>query len=207
MSLSDRIREAREAAHVTLETVGKACGGKSAQAVHAWETGRTTPRASDLAIIAALTRTSLNWLISGVTDPDTRPNDLGMTGRVVPTIAWKSVQDYVAAQGRVSVSSFARSHFECGPRAFQTIIEDRSNAPDMNPGDSIIVDPDLPPAPGDYVLVLIPPTGPLLRRYRARENAVELAPANPDWSSVTLSALEPGVLVGTVTEHARPRRR
>lgn len=201
-SLAARIKRSRLSAKLTQTQLGAACGGKSPQAVYKWETGISEPSAADLITIAQLTNTTVAYLMTGKGGDIVSPLAT-MPGRIVPSIPWPHVLDFVS--GIYIPQSSVRSHFDCGPRAFATTVEDPSNAPHILIGDSLIVDPDQLPDPGDYVLARAHGLA-VVRRYQPRDAAVHLAAANPDWPSYTLTDW-PASMLGTITEIAKPRRR
>lgn len=208
MTIGKRIREARESADLTLDAVGRACGGKTPQAVYRWEAGKAQPYASDLATVAAITGVSLAWLITGHEAQHVRKlTDEGRgVGRRVPRVAWGDLPMYLVGNGNTGQHPLAETHYDCGPRSFSTVIDDDSNEPELYAGDTVVIDPDAKPNPGDLVLAIAPKSGPLIRRYRQRETHVELAPINRDWPSTTVPALDATTFVGVVVEHSRRLR-
>ena len=202
-----RLRKARLDARLTLAQVAAACGDKTPQAVSKWERGSGSPNPHDLYAISQLTGADLGWLISGHTqslsDATQASGDSAQRGRVVPSVEWADIAGHI--KGTHVPRAVARSHFPCGPRSFQSIVEDRSNEPLVRLGDSVIIDPDKAPTPGSLVLVLINGQA-LLRRYRPREDHIELAPSNSDWPSLTMTTPSSEWLIGTVSEisHLQP---
>lgn len=201
--LSDRIKKARLGAKLTQAKLGLACGVRS-QSVHAWEKGDAAPNHRSLRIIADVTNTTLEWLISGH-----GPSHNGMAeekssalwvGRVVPSIDWQQILPFISNE--LAPEATARSHFLCGPRSFQTVIPDKSNEPQIAQGDSVIIDPDAKPSPGDLVLFAVDGTV-YLRRYRPRDDHLELAPHNPDWPALKVSHGQANIL-GVATEATKP---
>lgn len=203
--LSERIKVARKNAKLTQTQLGAACG-VTAQAVHGWEKGEFAPNHVALRTIAEVTATSLEWLISGKSASDTSTSDVHSSmlwvGRVVPSLDWHQIIRFI--DNDIAPDATARSHFLCGPRSFQTVVIDRSNEPHINQGDSVIIDPDLAPVPGDTILVKHGDEL-YLRRFRPRDDHVELVPINPDWPTLKL-APEDANVIGVVAETSRPRR-
>jgi SOS-response transcriptional repressor LexA len=79
--------------------------------------------------------------------------------------------------------------------------------PDMAPGDKIIVDPKVRPAPGSIVVAQIDGEAKAtVKRYRdrgrdaANNPVIELAPSNPDYQTLRIDAENPGRIVGTMVE-------
>lgn len=202
MSLGARIKTARTDAKLTLATLGQACG-VSPQAVKAWEDGRSEPGVASIVAISRATATPLDFLLTG--NAQSRPGlstHLIGEGRLVPRRKWPLPGQTTDAVEQEQV--FVTSQFPCGPRAFSVLVQDASNAPAIAQGDSLIIDPDIRPKPGDMIMTLCGDEV-VLRRYRPRSDCIELAPINDDWPVQTIPALN-GNLIGTMTEHTKPRR-
>jgi transcriptional regulator with XRE-family HTH domain len=209
--LAKRIRQARERANLTQKDLADIFGYKP-QTVSGWERGpdnRTKPNIPNpqtLAKIAAITNVSLKWLLTGVEEVVTSvtiPAADQVAGRVVPSVEWDNVRQFLGGDTSMS-EGHARSHFPCGPQSFRTFAKDKANYPELEPGDSLIIDPDQSPAPGDYCLAVVE-DNLLLRRLRPRRDHVELVPHNPDFETLVLPR-DQVAIVGTVTETVRPRR-
>lgn len=81
------------------------------------------------------------------------------------------------------------------------------------PGDIVIVDPEIPPRPGDYVVARLTREETVtFRKYRPRGNdrsgrpVIELAPLNEDYPPIVMDGRRPGSVVGTILEHRKYRR-
>lgn len=210
-NLAKRIRIARERAKLTQKELADVFGFKP-QTVSAWERGeenRTKPNAPShetLAKIASITGVSLKWLLTGVEDKVTDvtiPSTDQVAGRIVPSVEWDKIPQFIDGDPSMS-EGHARSHFPCGPHSFRTFVRDKSNFPDLEPGDSLIIDPEQGPAPGDYCLVVVNKEL-MLRKYRPRRDNIELAPYNSDFDTEVVPRDEIEI-VGTMTESVRPRR-
>ena len=93
------------------------------------------------------------------------------------------------------------------------VIDGESMAPEFAPGDKILVDPDVTPRPGDYVVAkLDEEEKATFKKYRPRgrdaagEEVVELRALNEDWPTLVIDARNPGHIVATMIEHRRYRR-
>jgi SOS-response transcriptional repressor LexA len=100
-----------------------------------------------------------------------------------------------------------------GGRAFALEIRGDSMEPEFHAGDRVIVDPDVAPLPGDYVVAkLEDEQDATFKKYRPKGGKgkaaiVELVPLNPDWPVLTIEPKHPGRIVATMVEHHRYRRR
>lgn len=203
-TIGERIRKARMHAGKTLAAIGAACGGKTPQAVKNWEYGNSVPSAADLSTIADLTGVSLPWLLYGVAEQSENVNLPGVVqvGRVVPSIDWKDIVRYQSGDAS-AISGHVRSHFPCGARSFRTTVPDKANEPELLLGDSVIVDPDRRPKPGDFCLAIVNGEH-FIRKLRDRQTYVELIPANLDWPVIEAPPVHESV-VGVITEFSRQK--
>lgn len=92
-------------------------------------------------------------------------------------------------------------------KAKALVIEDDSNAPELLPGDRIVVDPTEGPVAGDVVVVATETGAHLLRKYRPRTGDVfEAVPTNPNYA--TLRSDQDGLtVVAVMIEFTRRRKR
>ena len=98
-----------------------------------------------------------------------------------------------------------------GPASFALVIDDESMAPALATGDKIIVDPDVVPRSGDYVVATVEENdAALVRLYRPRaednDKLVELVPFDGAWTTCMIGGGKSGRIVGTMVEHRRYRR-
>ena len=83
--------------------------------------------------------------------------------------------------------------------------------PEFKEGDTIIIDPDIKPSPGDYVVARNADQEATFKKYRPRgRNAqgidvIELVPLNEDYP-ILRSDVSPLEIIGTLVEHRRYRK-
>ncbi|MFV0409488.1 MAG: LexA family protein, partial [Paracoccus sp. (in: a-proteobacteria)] len=96
--------------------------------------------------------------------------------------------------------------------AFALEIEGLSMTPEFQPGDRVIIDPEVQPQPGDFVAARNGSDEATFKKYRPRgtddagNTIFELTPLNDDYPT-TRSDREPLLVVGTMVEHRKYRRR
>ncbi|MBD8531473.1 MULTISPECIES: LexA family transcriptional regulator [unclassified Massilia] len=96
--------------------------------------------------------------------------------------------------------------------AFALDVEGLSMAPDFRPGDRIIVDPEISPNPGDFVIARNGSEQATFKKYRPRgidaagNMVFELVPLNDDYPTLR-SDTEQLTVIGVVTEHRKKLRR
>jgi len=96
--------------------------------------------------------------------------------------------------------------------AFALDVEGLSMAPEFKPGDRIIVDPEIAPNPGDFVVARNGSEQATFKKYRPRgidskgNMVFELVPLNDDYPTLR-SDTEHLTVIGVVTEHRKKLRR
>lgn len=99
-------------------------------------------------------------------------------------------------------------------RSFALLVRGVSMLPEFRELDYIIVDPEINPSPGDYVIAKLDVDElATFKKYRPRGTdkkqrpIVELVPLNEDWPTLIIDAAHPGRIIGVVVEHHRRLRR
>lgn len=96
--------------------------------------------------------------------------------------------------------------------AFALDVEGLSMLPEFRPGDRIIVDPEIAPNPGDFVVARNGSEQATFKKYRPRgidaagNEVFELVPLNDDYPTLR-SDTEHLSVIGVVTEHRKKLRR
>ena len=206
MRISRKIRRARIDAGLTQRQLAEQMG-VSVQAVSQWETDTTVPSTNRLLSMGAILRT--DFLGSAPNEPREFPS-----GRYVPLISrvsageWHPAMAYEAATEMLNVQWQPK-----GPTFALEVIGD-SMLPEFKSGDIVIIDTGIDPLPGDYVVASVEnDEQATFKKYRLRGSdddgnpIIELAPLNPDYPVLTISAKSPGRIIGTMYEHRSFRRR
>ena len=212
LKIHGRIRLARRAAKLTQEQLAERFG-ISTQAVQQWETGRSAPERDRLPELAQALGVSLLWLAFGIGLQEQGGNDSvaaqlrPIGGRSVPVItARDAARDYAAAASAADQRSFV--HFACSEDAFAVALWDRSNAPEFEGGDLVVIDPAARGAPGRMMFAVVSGQ-PVFGRLRMERAGAELRqiiqPLNNAWPETPIDAAS-DVLLGAMTEHIRPAR-
>jgi len=101
---------------------------------------------------------------------------------------------------------------DLSPWAFALDVEGLSMSPEFKPGDRIIVDPEMSPNPGDFVVARNGSEQATFKKYRPRgidgagNMVFELVPLNDDYPTLR-SDTEHLSIIGVVTEHRKKLRR
>lgn len=219
MALKDRIKEAMDAAKLGPAEMARLAGVSKAT-VTFWLNGQTQSlKAHSASALEAATGYRASWLISGkgaklVTEtPNVGAAEIGITR--IPLIScvqaglWTEIvdnfdtgdaQDWLMTDTRLSRRSFALE------------IKGDSMLKEFKPGDRIIVDPDVAPQPGDFVVAKNSREEATFKKYRPRgtdehgQIVFELVPLNDDYE--TLRSDQHSIrIIGTMVEHRKYRKR
>ena len=207
-TIGQRFRESRKAAGLTQEVLAGKCGVSRA-AVAQWEGDVTKPSFDHLQKAAETLGVSLSWLTSG---EQAAPS----SQRLVPVIDYASVGKWahVTDPYEPGGMEIITTDLDVGGRAFALIITGDSMLPEFRRGDKIIIDPEVSPKPGDFVIAKLEGDDEAtFKKYRPRgadmddQPVIELVPLNEDWPTQTISTDNPGHIIGTLVEQRRYRRR
>lgn len=203
----DRIRKAREKAGLSKAALSRMIGA-SRTIIADWENGEyyPTPKyAIPLAQALGIPLTALNRYGAGGVVPDAGTNTL------VPLLKWDELKhlrrDDMSALPKAT--AYIQAQEGTPESSIALVIEDDSMLPVFQAGETIIVDRNLDPVDGDYIVVRVgSPSGYVLRRYaKRRGDAYDLQAENPDWSTVTVNSQTLAEVIGVVTEHRKRLRR
>jgi SOS-response transcriptional repressor LexA len=217
-TLGTRLRARREAVGLTQEKLAKQCGVSRA-AVAQWEAGVTRPGLDNLVRAAKALDVWLSWLTAGDQSLPDGPSPFPSTNarRQIPVIdyvragLWDAVADPYAPGGGMDDIA---TDLDLSPKAFALVVRGESMDPEFRDGDKIIIDPEVAPQPGDFVVAKLDREDEAtFKKYRPRgadkdgAPIIELVPINPDWPTLMINAEQPGRIVGTLIEHRRYRPR
>jgi SOS-response transcriptional repressor LexA len=212
-----RIRQARQQAGLTQQTLGDFCSVSRA-AIAQWENGTTHPSLNHLQLAAD----ALGVWVSQLTgkgdgddnDPDSPPVSRGWPVPVIDHVAaglWGTINDpYPPGRGMEVLVTEQK----VGPNTFALVVHGNSMAETFHDGDKIIVDPDVTPQPGDYVVAKLDALEEsTFKKYRPRgtdsegQPIIDLVPLNEDWPVLKIDNRNPGRVIGTVVEYRGYRQR
>ncbi len=120
--------------------------------------------------------------------------------------------DVIETRSDSDISEYMLTTLELSGRAFAMRIQGDSMLPQFEEGDIVVVDPVVPPRPGDYVVASNGSGQGIFKKYRIRglnetgNEVFELVPLNPDYPTLR-SDLTHLRIVGTMMEHRKYRKR
>lgn len=197
---------------MTQAQLGKAIG-VSDVTIGYWEKDHNEPGGVSLTKLAKFFGVSESFLVFGKED-DSNVAFAPMSYRRIPVISWVQAGQWTSATDASNLEGALDFILTSEPHSMGTFglrIRGKSMEPDFREGDSIIVDPELYPKPGDYVVARNGKSEATFKKYRSRgvnedgEEVFELVPLNEDFA--TLNSLHEDILIiGVVVEHRRKMR-
>jgi len=219
--LKNRIARALEAAKsrgLSQGFIAREIGIKP-QAVSQWKTGKAEPTRDNLIGLANITGVDLEWLTTGDETEFSASNTAPVRkprGRAMPKYTIDQIGKGMDRQSPDKAGEPAErvhSYYACSRGSFALELTDASMQPEFHAGDTVIIDPAIGPEPGDYVCARFAGVKQAtfrIYRHRGFEKdgtaIIELAPMNDDWATLHINKDNPGEIVGTMSEHIRPRR-
>jgi len=165
------------------------------------------------AIARAFGITTSHLMSPGLGTTNVTPAAIGL--RQIPLIScvqagmWTEIADaYTPGDG----ADWLLTDLELSANAFALEIKGESMLPDFRPGDRVIIDPEIAPSPGDFVVARNGSNEATFKKYRPRgvnehgDQVFELVPLNPDYETMR-SDFTPIAIIGTMVEHRRYRKK
>lgn len=209
MGLAERVKQKRIEIGLT-QTEAAELAGIRQQSWQSIEDGKTLKPRNIIGIAKAL-NCDPGWLMNGgafkpITEVNSRRVPLisyvqaGALAEKSPIEAFDGSLEYVLTDSEISEYSF-------GLR-----IEGDSMEPDFKDGDVIIVDPEVEPTPGEFVVAKNGGNQATFKKYRPTYTDLngcqhfELVPLNDDYPVIN-SDHQPLVIIGVMVEHRIYRRK
>lgn len=213
MKTGEKIREIRKAKKLTIDEVEHAVG-LSAGNLSRIERGEQWISEEKLhGLAAALGVKVADFFTEEPFDKNVAPAESPM--HAIPVISavqaglLKEVTDSYAPGAGFDV---IYTDMDISSRAFALEIEGESMLPEFRPGDRVIIDPDLQPNPGDFVVAKNGEEEATFKKYRPRsinaagQTIFELVPLNEDYPTMR-SDLQELYVIGVMVEHRKKYRR
>jgi SOS-response transcriptional repressor LexA len=197
---------------MTQQDLADRCGVSRA-AVAQWELGVTHPSTERLQKAGVALNVDTGYLLGSPHSIAPADPSLALAGRQIPIIDFFGACHLSTAIARLPGAPVLIADAPMGARCFALVIKDKTMAPDFQPGDRVIVDPEVSPDPGDFVVAHIQGEHEaILRKFRPRgasaegNRQCELVALNPDWPTAQINRDSPGSVIGTVVERRRYRQ-
>lgn len=168
------------------------------------------PRGDILEKLAKAIGVSPLWLRYGADEEAGMPKSQN-AGRVpLVTVGELSAMGLdTACEAAISAGRTTPAVGSTNARAFALAIEDHSNSPALNVGDSVFCDPGIAPMPGSLVLIRVGQKV-MVRRYRIKSltadgsSVVEFTADNPNHPTILSTSSNPVDIIAVATHRVHP---
>ncbi|MFM5853088.1 LexA family protein [Aeromonas veronii] len=216
-SVGDRIRRLRKSLGLTQVKLAQMLGIKAPSVVQ-WESDKTNLSGENLLNAAKLFGVTPDYILYGGEIEQSAAPNMEMAQpdiHRIPVISyvqagvWTAPNEIRECDGNMA---YITTDLELGDRAFAIVIRGNSMEPEFTEGDLVLIDPDEPLHPGDFVVAKNGEEEATFKKYRPRgysedgKEIFELAPLNDDYATMR-SDRQPIQIIGTMVEHRRRRKR
>lgn len=216
-TIGKRIKEQRKSLKLTQLDVARKMNGVSHAAISQWENDITKPNAENLLDLSIILQCDFSWLLRGNPKKNNEISSIPfflLNENRLPIYPWKFLDRLKASNITQPIDStveYIMTDSKISKNAFGLKINDDSNSPEFQIGDIVIIDPDVEPEAGEFVVVKYGENF-IFRKFKLDINASPTArnfvliPLNDDYS-ILYSASVKLDIIGTMVEHRIYRRK
>lgn len=192
--VGERIRLARKKSGLSQYELADKSGIQRSR-INNWENGIRLPGPQEMLLMAKHLDVSPSWLYCLTDTVGQLPIAKGSL-QLIPVFSYKDIskgykeplkafqnldQHHFNVSKLIALSPATKGNY--GKSSFAVVIEDDSMQPELAIGDIMIINPELPPTPGKYVLAKLSPKNEvLIRKFRSpKAGTIELVSCNNDW--------------------------
>ena len=208
--IGNRITQARKALGISIKELSSRTKTLSPARISNWEQGTRSPGPVEAKLLAQNLKVSASYILCLTDNPQGElTHASGHTHRFIPVLTMtdaphaKELLSGSHNEKTIVIDGFNKS--QQSEDLFAVTIEDTSMQPDFCVGDLVVINAQLSPKPGDYVLVyLITKKQCVLRKYgEANACLFQLLASNELWATVNVKQLDEVKVIGVVIEHRR----
>lgn len=211
-TMGERIKKKRRDFHLTQAELAKRIQGITHGAISQWESDTTKPNAENLYELSRIFKCDFVWLLrgEGAEQQESGVSHININESTdIPVFNADSLIKFYDAQSRKQKSDeYIMTDLKVSDTAFAVRLCDDSMYPVFQQGDVVIIDPQIIPEPGEFVLAKQNDNF-LFRKYKLEyePNHFKLIPLNQDYAALDSMAVEKLVVLGTMVEHRIYRRK
>ncbi|HAT8809185.1 TPA: helix-turn-helix domain-containing protein [Legionella pneumophila] len=208
--IGNRITKARKKLGITIKELAARTAELSPARISNWEQGTRSPGPLEAKLLADQLNVSASYLLCLTDNPQ---GDLIQNPenkfRHIPILSMKEAPHAREILGQQEPFIFEKTILvdSLNPSIkssalFATSVDDSSMQPELNPGDVVVIDGDLQPNPGRYVLVyLTQKKQTVLRRYGEADGChFQLLASSDLWATVSIKDAHEAQIIGVVVE-------
>lgn len=208
--IGNRITKSRKELGITIKELAARTTELSPARISNWEQGTRSPGPLEAKLLADQLNVSASYLLCLTDNPQ---GDLIQNPenkfRHIPILSMKETPHAREILGQQEPFIFEKTILvdSLNPSIkssalFATSVDDSSMQPELNPGDVVVIDGDLQPNPGHYVLVyLTQKKQTVLRRYGEADGChFQLLASSDLWATVSIKDVQEAQIIGVVVE-------
>lgn len=208
--IGNRITKSRKELGITIKELAARTTELSPARISNWEQGTRSPGPLEAKLLADQLNVSASYLLCLTDNPQ---GDLIQNPenkfRHIPILSMKETPHAREILGQQEPFIFEKTILvdSLNPSIkssalFATSVDDSSMQPELNPGDVIVIDGDLQPNPGHYILVyLTQKKQTVLRRYGEADGChFQLLASSDLWATVSIKDVKEAQIIGVVVE-------
>ncbi|CZH01877.1 transcriptional repressor DicA [Legionella pneumophila] len=208
--IGNRITKARKELGITIKELAARTAELSPARISNWEQGTRSPGPLEAKLLADQLNVSASYLLCLTDNPQ---GDLIQNPenkfRHIPILSMKETPHAREILGQQEPFIFEKTILvdSLNPSIkslalFATSVDDSSMQSELNPGNVVVIDGDLQPNPGHYVLVyLTQKKQTVLRRYGEADGCLFQLLASSDlWATVSIKDVQEAQIIGVVVE-------
>ena len=208
--IGNRITKSRKELGITIKELAARTTELSPARISNWEQGTRSPGPLEAKLLADQLNVSASYLLCLTDNPQ---GDLIQNPenkfRHIPILSMKETPHAREILGQQEPFIFEKTILvdSLNPSIkssalFATSVDDSSMQSELNPGDVVVIDGDLQPNPGHYVLVyLTQKKQTVLRRYGEADGChFQLLASSDLWATVSIKDVQDAQIIGVVVE-------
>lgn len=210
-TIGERIKKKRQQKNLTQTELAKRIQGVTHGAISQWESDTTRPNAENLYELSKIFGCDFAWLLKGGNEENN--NSLSHINinesKDIPVFNADSLIKFYDIQSRKQKSDeYIMTDLNVSDVAFAVRLGDDSMHPTFQKGDVVIIDPNVLPEAGEFILAKQNENF-LFRKYKLEyePNHFKLIPLNQDYAIIDSAIVEELIILGTMVEHRIYRRK
>lgn len=214
--IGQRIKAERTAKELTRKALAELTETLNVSRINNYERGERTPGPEEVVQLGKALGVAASYLMCLSDDKQGKPNSPLGASVLIPVLDFKQachpkefMQEGRGLEHCLFVAVAPDIVGSCGKSAFALRIQDESMAPELRVNDVLIINPDIRPSPGDFVVAQLNNDAEVMvRKYKQlsvseASPAFELVALHEDWANIQVNAAIKSSLIGVVVSLQR----
>lgn len=214
-TLGARIRTKRKELNLSQTQLAQKMNNVTHSSISQWEQDVSKPNADNIYELSIILNCDVGWLLRGQKDyTNIRPANLSATDKFVPILSAEEIIQCDADSSKQPIikDDIIMIEYHSARQCFGCYLIDDSMEPDFYAGDLIVINRELQPAPGEFVLARVDDSDRLIFRKLIVES---ISPDQPVFCLIPSAKEYPAIstlhhrikIFGVMIEHRIYRRK